>query len=365
VRLLVAALPVTGGEDAQASRHDLGGGDLRSGDETMPLVAIAHREPEMSSTDRQFGATTAGAASRLTTWHQELFTAVGRWQWLHALNDAVSGVVQPLYDRYRDNLAVELMHGGRWAGHALHPALSDLPIGLWSSTVVLDLLGKDVPIAGSRMDPAGTLSAAGLLAAVATVATGVTDWTVSDGEDRRVGLFHGVLNVAGVALQGASLAARLAGHRGPARALSATSLTVTAAAGYVGGHLVQGRAVMVNRVAGSAGPNRWVRAVPETDLPDDTSTGVEVEGRQVLLHRSDGELHALDNTCSHAGGLLSRGDVTGCIVTCPLHGSRFDLRDGQIVRGPAHHPQPVLPTRVRNGWIEVRGSQPRSRREKT
>ena len=94
-------------------------------------------------------------------------------------------------------------------------------------------------------------------------------------------------------------------------------------------------------------------------------TGVEVEGRQVLLHRSDGELHALDNTCSHAGGLLSRGDVTGCAVTCPLHGSRFDLRDGHILRGPAHHPQPVLPTRVRNGWIKVRGSQPQSRRATT
>ncbi|MGH3800932.1 MAG: Rieske 2Fe-2S domain-containing protein [Pseudonocardiaceae bacterium] len=316
----------------------------------------------MSSTDRQLGAATTGGSSWLTTWHQELFAAVGRWPWLQALDDNVTAVVQPLYDRYRDNPAVELMHGGRWVGHALHPALSDLPIGLWSGTLVLDVLGKDVPTGGSRMDPAGTLSAAGLAAAVATVATGVTDWTVSDGEDRRIGLFHGVLNLAGVALQCASLAARLAGHRGPARVLSATGLTVTAAAGFVGGHLVQGRAVMVNRVAGFTGPNRWVRALPETDLSDDTSTGVEVEGRQVLLHRSRGELYALDNTCTHAGGLLSRGDVTGCIVTCPLHGSRFDLRDGQVVRGPAHHPQPVLPARVRNGWIEVRGSKPRSRR---
>lgn len=319
----------------------------------------------MSVTDRQFGPPSAGGATRLTTWHQEFFTAVARWRWLEALNDSVSAVVAPLYDRYRDKLAVEFMHGGRWAGHALHPALSDLPIGLWSGAVVLDLLGKDVPTQGARLDPAGTLSAAGLIAAVGTVATGVTDWTVSDGEDRRIGLFHGVLNVAGVALQCTSLAARLAGHRGPAQVLSAGSLIVTAAAGYVGGHLVLGRAVMVNRVAAATGPNRWVRAISETDLPEDTLTGVEVEGRQVLLHRHDGELYALDNICSHAGGLLSRGEVAGCIVTCPLHGSRFDLRDGRIVRGPAHSPQPVLPTRVRNGWIEVRGSPPRSRRAQT
>ena len=318
----------------------------------------------MSSTDRPSDAMTTGA-SRLTTWHQELFTAVGKWQWLHALNESVSGVVQPLYDRYRDNPAVELMHGGRWAGHSLHAALSDLPIGFWAGTVVLDVLGKDVPTGDSRLDPAGTLSAAGLLAAVATVATGVTDWTVSDDEDRRVGLFHGVLMSAGVTLQAASLAARLAGHRGPARVLSVASMTVTGAAGYVGGHLVQGRAVMVNRVATFTGPTRWVRAMAETELPDGALIGVDVEGRKVLLHRSDGELHALDNTCSHAGGLLSRGEVTGCTVECPLHGARFDLRDGRIVRGPAHHPQPVLPTRVRNGWIEVRGSLPRSRRSTT
>jgi nitrite reductase/ring-hydroxylating ferredoxin subunit/uncharacterized membrane protein len=320
----------------------------------------------MSSTE-QVGAATAGGASRLTltTWHQELFKAVIRWQWLHALNENVSAVVQPLYDRYRDNLVVELMHGGRWAGHSLHTALSDLPIGFWSGVVVLDMLGKDAPAEPGRMDPAATLSAAGLAAAVATAATGVTDWNVSDNEDRRVGLFHGVLNVAGTALQATSLGARLAGHRRSAQVLSLASMTVTAAAGYVGGHLVQGRAVMVNRIAASAGPNRWVRALSDEDLPDGATTGVELDGRKVLLHRSNGEVHAVDDICSHAGALLSRGDVTDCIVTCPLHETRFDLRDGSIVRGPAHHPQPVLPTRVRNGWIEVRGSQPRSRRAKS
>ena len=65
----------------------------------------------------------------------------------------------------------------------------------------------------------------------------------------------------------------------------------------------------------------------------------------------------------HRIRLMNRKDsVEGCTVACPLHYSVFDLRDGRIVRGPAHHPQPVLPARVRNGWIEVRGSAPRSRR---
>lgn len=306
--------------------------------------------------------TSTTGASRSATWHQDLFTAVGRWQWLGTLNDRVSAVVQPLYERHRDNLAVELMHGGRWAGHALHPALSDLPIGLWSGAVVLDAVGHDAPTPGRRLDSAGTLSAAGLISAVATIATGIADWNVSDGEDRRVGLFHGVLNTAGVALQCASLAARLRGHTAPARALSASSLAVTAAAGYIGGHLVQGRGAMVNRVVGSTGPTRWVRAIAEAELPDGGLTGVEVEGRRVLLHRAGEDVYALDNTCTHAGGVLSRGEINGCIITCPLHGARFDVRDGHIVRGPAHHPQPVLPARIRGDWIEVRGALPRARR---
>ena len=119
--------------------------------------------------------------SRMTTWHQEFFAAVGKWPWLESLNDSVSGAVQPVYDRFRGNLAVELLHGGRWAGHALHPALSDLPIGFWSGSLLLDMVGDDTATKG-KLDAAGTLSAAGLAAAVATAVTGVADWTVSDGE---------------------------------------------------------------------------------------------------------------------------------------------------------------------------------------
>lgn len=311
-------------------------------------------------------ATTDGQASgpsRLATWHQEALAAAVKWPWLSDATDRVSAVVEPVYDRFRDNPLLELMHGGRWAGHALHPALSDLPIGFWSASVVLDALGQDVRADGHRMDPAATLSAAGLVSAVAAAATGVADWSVSDGEDRKVGLLHGLLNSAAVVLQGASLAARLSGRRGPAKALGLSSMAVTTAAAFVGGHLVMGRAAMVNRVADHTGPTRWVRAMALDDLPDGGVAGAEVDGRKVLLHRAGDTVHALDDMCTHAGALLSRGEVAGCVVTCPLHFSRFDVRDGHVVRGPAHHPQPVLPARVRNGGIEVRGSLPKPRRK--
>jgi nitrite reductase/ring-hydroxylating ferredoxin subunit/uncharacterized membrane protein len=303
----------------------------------------------------------AGSATWLSAWHGDLAAWLDRLGWLRASSDWLTGVTGPIRERYQDNLALELLHGGRWVGHPLHPALSDLPVGLWTGVVVLDATDRD-RARRPGIDAAGTLSAAGIVAAGVTALTGLSDWAVSNDQDRRIGLFHGLLNTAALGLQAASLGTRMAGHRGTARALAAASLTVTAAAGYVGGHLVFTRGVMVNRVAWAIGPRRWTRALPEAELRDDSPAAVAAEGRQIMLYRHRGRLYAIDNICSHAGGLLSRGPVAGLTVTCPLHGSRFALADGCVTRGPASQPQPVLPTRIRNGWVEVRGSQPAPRR---
>jgi nitrite reductase/ring-hydroxylating ferredoxin subunit len=294
-------------------------------------------------------------------WHGDLADRLDRLGWLRTASDWLTGAVGPFRERHQDNLVLELLHGGRWVGHPLHPALSDLPIGLWTGVMVLDVTDRD-PAPRRGIDAAGMLSAAGLLAAGATALTGLNDWAVSNDQDRRIGLFHGLLNTVALGLQGASLGARVTGHRGTARALGATSLAVTAAAGYLGGHLVFTKGVMVSRVAWAIEPRRWARALQDADLPDDAPVAVVAEGRQILLYRHRGRLYAIDNLCSHAGGLLSRGPVEGITVTCPLHGSRFSLADGCVSRGPASQPQPVLPTRIRNGWIEVRGSMPAPRR---
>jgi nitrite reductase/ring-hydroxylating ferredoxin subunit/uncharacterized membrane protein len=322
-----------------------------SGQADDPPAASQQAEPAIKSPC----ATTPWVA-----WHSDLTDWLDRLSWLRTLSDWLTGLLGPLRERHQDNLALELLHGGRWVGHPLHPALSDLPIGLWAGVMVLDATDRD-PVPRRGTDAAGLLSAAGIVAAGATALTGLSDWTVSNDQDRRVGLFHGLLNTLALGLQGASLGTRMTGHRGTARALGAASLTVTAAAAYLGGHLVFTKGVMVNRVAWAVGPRRWTRALQEAELPDDSPTSVEAEGRQIMLYRHGGRLYALDNTCSHAGGLLSRGTVADLAVTCPLHGSRFALADGCVGRGPASHPQPVLPTRSRNGWIEVRGSLPARR----
>src|SRR5450755_1944835 len=307
----------------------------------------------------------AVAVAQVENWHHDLVALIDGWGWIRTLNDRLTAVLGPWRESHQGNPVLELMHGGRWLGHPLHPALSDLPIGLWAGALMLDFIdrGKDKGPGPERaIDAAGVFSAGGILAAGATAATGIADWSVSDDRDRRVGLFHGVLNTAALGLQGGSLVARLAGYRRPAQGLGAASLAVTGAAAYLGGPLVFAKAVMVSRVAGADGPRRWVRVIEEAEMPDDVPTGVQADGRQILLYRHDGTLHALDNLCSHAAGLLSRGTVEGLTVTCPLHGSQYCLADGSVRRGPSHQPQPVIRTRLRNGWIEVRGNQPAPRR---
>lgn len=327
----------------------------------MPTGSDQTGDPPAGGQKAESAAGSLFALTGLDAWHGDLVVWLDRLGWLRTLSDQLTALLGPVRERHQDNLALELLHGGRWVGHPLHPALSDLPIGLWTGVMVLDAMDRD-PAPRRGIDAAGILSAAGILAAGATALTGVTDWTVSDDQDRRIGLLHGLLNTVALGLQGASLGTRMAGHRGTARVLGAASLTVTGAAGYLGGHLVFTKGVMVNRVAWATGPRRWTRALQEADLPDDSPTAVEAEGRQVMLYRHDGRLYAIDNICSHAGGLLSRGPVADLTVTCPLHGSRFSLADGCVSRGPANQPQPVLPTRIRNGWIEVRGSLPAPRR---
>lgn len=64
-------------------------------------------------------------------------------------------------------------------------------------------------------------------------------------------------------------------------------------------------------------------------------------------------LLAIDAACTHVRGPLERGRVEGTIVTCPLHGSKFDLRTGEVLRGPAVQPVKTYPVRIENGKVAI------------
>jgi 3-phenylpropionate/trans-cinnamate dioxygenase ferredoxin subunit len=71
------------------------------------------------------------------------------------------------------------------------------------------------------------------------------------------------------------------------------------------------------------------------DIAEGTMVKVVVDGREVLVARVGDDLYAMDNRCPHMGGDLSQGTLEGTIVTCPRHGSQFDLTDGHVIRWTA------------------------------
>src|SRR5215469_13874579 len=134
-----------------------------SGQAGDPAVADQQAVPATGS---------ASATPWLIAWHGDLAAWLDRLGWLRTTSDWLTGVLGPFRERYQDNLVIELLHGGRWAGHPLHPALSDLPIGLWAGVMVLDATDRD-PASRPGIDAAGMLSAAGLVAAGVTALTGL------------------------------------------------------------------------------------------------------------------------------------------------------------------------------------------------
>lgn len=76
----------------------------------------------------------------------------------------------------------------------------------------------------------------------------------------------------------------------------------------------------------------FVEVAKASELEERTMRAVEVQGTKVLLVRSGGRYYAINNRCPHLGGNLSQGHLKGTVVTCPVHGSQFDITDGHVIR---------------------------------
>jgi uncharacterized membrane protein len=127
---------------------------------------------------------------------------------------------------------------GAWLGHAVHPMLTDIPIGCWTSASILDVLGGR-----SSRKAATLLLALGNAAAFPTIATGLAEWLEAEPAARRVGFVHAGANAAGLACYSASLLARLRGRhlRGAAWALA--GMGAATVGGLLGGHMAFGMKV--------------------------------------------------------------------------------------------------------------------------
>ncbi len=98
----------------------------------------------------------------------------------------------------------------------------------------------------------------------------------------------------------------------------------------------------------------FVRACRVDEVPELGTHLVEIDGLPICMVKSDGDVYAIYDVCSHGQVSLSEGDVEDTTLECWLHGSRFDLTTGRPTGLPATQPVPVYPTKIDGDDILVR-----------
>ena len=111
--------------------------------------------------------------------------------------------------------------------------------------------------------------------------------------------------------------------------------------------------------AGRSGGDVPAGGLPFVDLAAEDSVGpgqtqsYELDGRRILLCNVAGELHAVEDVCSHDQGSLGEGRLHGTEIECPRHGACFDVIDGSVTVPPAVRPITSFPLRVEDGRVQV------------
>src|SRR5579884_4370871 len=223
--------------------------------------------------------------SATSTFHRQLTPLeplVGRIE----TEEALDRVGQPLGSAVRDAVSASGLKdvlSGTWLGHAVHPMLTDVVIGAFSSASLLDITaGERAGVARQR------LVGLGLLAYLPTAAAGVNDWADTEPVDprvRRVGLVHAGGNAVAAWLYGLSWLAHRRGARRRAAGLGVAGLGVLMTGGYLGGHLSLSRGVGPDQTVFDPGPTDWTVAADASQLVDGRPLRAIVGDTPVLLVR--------------------------------------------------------------------------------
>lgn len=288
---------------------------------------------------------------------------VKRAKWLDAVANVFGAIMDGLYRIPGTRPLKSLLHGTWPLRHPLHPAFTDWTVGGYTTLVALDvfyLVTGDVTLARAT-DFVLVLT---LISSVGSILSGLTDWKETAGEERRTGMLHGLLMVVTNVGFVVSLWMRLgapADQRGVAIGIAIVAFVILIVAAYLGGEMVFGYGTEVNRQAWVPVPAKWERLQVATNGLEDRKPVVAKtqKGMDVFVVKLDGEIYAMGNACTHAGGPLNEGKWVGddrCEIECPWHASRFCVKDAGVRSGPATFPEQRLETRIDDkGFVEVRG----------
>jgi nitrite reductase/ring-hydroxylating ferredoxin subunit len=281
------------------------------------------------------------------------------WARLVAMND---GWARPFgeFNRrwatalFRPIYPIKDLLNGRWLGHPLHAATTDIPIGLLLGVVILDVLGypgaADIVLVGTIVFM--------LLSAI----SGLADYSDTSGMALTRATLHATIMVVTLVLLIVSAVLRTGApaDRTIPIALSIIGFLLITAGAFVGGDVAYVFGNMVSRHAFRGPGTKWValdtgQVTDLQALPEATPTKMRAGINDLVVVRVGDTVHALHHVCAHAGGPLSEGELVDGCIQCPWHGSRFRLTDGAAQRGPTVYDQPSYEIRrAESGGYEVR-----------
>ena len=103
--------------------------------------------------------------------------------------------------------------------------------------------------------------------------------------------------------------------------------------------------------------SEWIDVAAEIELAPGTWRTIDVDGTDVAVFNLDGAYYAIEDVCTHDGGVLTGGEVDGDVIVCPRHGARFSIRTGEVLAPPAYEDVPTFPVRVEAGIVQVRDAR--------
>jgi nitrite reductase/ring-hydroxylating ferredoxin subunit/uncharacterized membrane protein len=272
---------------------------------------------------------------------------------LDTIAEPLGAAIRQAYSRVGEagQVVKNAMHGV-WLGHPLHPVFTDVPIGAWTTSLVLDAVGAIREDEGLER-ASDVAMAVGLVGAVGAAVTGLTDWSETQGRSRRTGLLHGLMNITATALYATAYALRKSGSRSAGTSCAIAGYTIALGAAFLGGDLVYDQRIGVTHATVEQ-PESLTPVIASADVPEGTMKRAHTADADALVVRQHGRLCALAHSCSHLGGPLSEGTLKDGSVVCPWHGSEFGLDDGRVINGPATQTQPVLDVREQGAQIAVK-----------
>lgn len=275
------------------------------------------------------------------------------WARLVAMND---GWARPFgeFNRrwatalFRPIYPIKDLLNGRWLGHPLHAAATDIPIGMLLGVVVLDVLGYP--------GAADIVLIATIVFMLGAAITGLADYSDTDGTALTRATLHASIMVVTLVILVVSSLMRAGSptDRALPIALSIIGFVLITAGAFVGGDVAYLFGNMVSRHAFRGAGTKWIQLdtgdVSDLDtLAENTPTKMRAGINDLVVVRVGDTVHALHHVCAHAGGPLSEGTLVDGCIQCPWHGSRFRLTDGAAQRGPTVYDQPSYEIRRAEG----------------